>query len=557
VATLVARGVSHDLGGRAVLRDVSLTVGPDARIGVVGPNGVGKSTLLRILVGALVPDAGTVVRDPPLSTVGYLAQERDDGGAATVRELLARRTGVAGADAELTAAAAGLASGGDAAAERYGRALARFEALGVADLDARADRLLDDLGLGTADADRAPGELSGGQRAKVALAAVELSRFDVTLLDEPTNDLDFAGMDRLQAWIDRLPGGLVVVSHDRAFLERTVDSVLELDEHARTGRLFGGGWAGYRAERATERAHAEEAYGRYDRERERLGARAEQQRNWATAGVRREATAPRDNDRAQRGFRLNRTEKLASKARQTERALESLEQVDKPWEGWQLRFTIEQAGRSGDVVARLSGAVVRRGPFTLGPVDLEIGWGDRLAVTGPNGSGKSTLVAAVLGTVALDRGARWMGPSVVAGVLGQERTGPGVHGEGAPAGAAVGDLLRSFTRATGMSDPEARSLLAKFALGAEQVTRPAASLSPGERTRAELALFQARGVNLLVLDEPTNHLDLPAIEQLESALAGYTGTVLLVSHDRRLLESFATTRRLALADGRVVTDEPT
>ena len=535
-ATLVARDLRSDRAGRTVLDGVSVTVGPGSRIGVTGPNGVGKSTLLRLLAGLDEPDGGRVTRDPPTATVGYLAQEHERVPGETVRQLLTRRTGARAAEDELTAAAAGLAAGTAESDERYSVALERFTELGAGDLDARIDAVLDYLGIGAALADRLTTMLSGGQEAKVALAAVELSRFAITLLDEPTNDLDFDGLQRLQAWVVGHEGGLVLVSHDRDFLERTVTTVLELDEHRGTAREFGGGWTGYRAERDTARRHATEAFATYDKRRTQLQGRAQQQREWATKGVAREARSPRDNDRAQRGFRVDRTEKLASKARQADRALASLEPVDKPWEGWDLRFTIDEADRAGAVVVRLAGAEVERGQFRLGPVDLQIDWGDRLGLTGANGTGKSTLVAPVLGTLPLAEGERWIGPSVVVGVLGQDRRALG----------GDRDLVREVCDRCGVTLSEARSLLAKFGLQAEQVTRPAGTLSPVERTRAELAVFQALGVNFLVLDEPTNHLDLAAIEQLESALRSFTGTLLLVSHDRRLLESVELTRTLDL-----------
>ncbi len=536
LATLVARHLHHERGGYTVLDDVSFTIGPATCLGVVGPNGVGKSTLLQILAGLSVPTAGEVRVDPPTATVGYLSQEHAPAGDETVEAALTRRTGVAGAEAELAAAASGLASGGSEAEERYALALERYETVSAGDFEARLVSACAQVGLPEGIAAQPVATLSGGQAAKVALAAIVLARFDITLLDEPTNDLDFDGLSRLEDIVARRTGGMVIVSHDRAFLERTVTDVLELEEHSRSGSVYGGGWAAYQSERAAGQAHALEDYAVYESQRAELRRRAQRERQWASSGVAREKRHPRDNDKAQRDFRINRTESLAGRARRTERALDALEAVEKPWEGWDLRFTISEAPRSGEVVVRLEDAVMERGGFTLGPLTLDIAWADRVALVGPNGSGKTTLVEAVLGRLPLTAGTRRMGPSVVVGELAQDRR---ILGSGS-------NLADAFTAATGLPRDQARSQLAKFGLGADAVLRPGATLSPGERTRAELAAFAALGVNFLVLDEPTNHLDLPAIEQLESALQGYSGTLLLVSHDRRLLETVSTTRRVEL-----------
>ena len=220
--------------------------------------------------------------------------------------------------------------------------------------------------------------------------------------------------------------------------------------------------------------------------------------------------------------------------RTVERRLERLDPVAKPWEPWELHLSIEPDRRAGDVAVRLTGAVVELGAFRLGPVDVELGRGERVALVGPNGSGKTTLLRALLGELPLAAGSRYLGAGVVVGELDQGRrrfVGPE-------------PVLDGFAA---LPLPEARSLLAKFGLGADDIERPAASLSPGERTRAALALLVAGRVNCLVLDEPTNHLDLPAIEELESALARFPGTVVLVTHDRRFLETFDPTRTIDLA----------
>jgi ATPase subunit of ABC transporter with duplicated ATPase domains len=502
------------------------------------------------MAGRLTPDSGTVDAAPPAATVGLLDQELNPGSNSTVRDLIADRLGIAAAEAELEAATAALAedrsgSSGPDPATAYERALERYLALGAADLDARLDQVAKELGLARALLDRRPETLSGGEAERVGLAIVILSRFDLTLLDEPTNNLDLDGLARLERWVAEHRGGLVVVSHDRAFLERTVETVIELDHHHHTARRFEGGWVAFLDERARDRAQAQERYEGYVNERDRLAERAQRQREWAAKGASRARRSPADGDKFRRNYQLAQTEKLVGKAKATKRAIDRLEVVDKPWEQWELRYTIDRAERSADVVCRFEQAVLERGRFELGPVDLEIRWADRVGVIGPNGSGKSTLIDGLLGRLTPLSGTVRLGSGVVAGELDQSRHRfDRLDGDGQPV-----PLVRAFQDLTQLATDEVRSLLAKFGLDAEAVGRPAHSLSPGERTRAQLALFQAVGVNLLVLDEPTNHLDLPAIEQLESALNRFDGTLVLVTHDRRLQENVALTRTVDLGSG--------
>ncbi|MFC7717460.1 ABC-F family ATP-binding cassette domain-containing protein [Nonomuraea recticatena] len=539
-ATLVGKGLAAGHGGRVLFSELDLVVAPSDVIGLVGVNGAGKSTLLRMLAGIDQPEGGSVRLNPPSAVVGYLPQEPERRQGETVREFLARRTGVTGAQRDLDEATQALVESRQGADDAYSLALERWLSLGGADLEERAEEVAADLGL-MIDLDQAMTSLSGGQAARAGLASLLLSRYDLFLLDEPTNDLDLDGLDRLEAFVKGLRAGTVVVSHDREFLARTATAVLELDLVQQQVRLFGGGYQAYLEEREVARRHARERYEEYADTRADLELRARTQRAWMEKGVKNARRKQKDNDKIGRNARVETTEKQAAKARQTEKLIERMEVVEEPRKEWELRMEIAAAPRAGAVVATMREAVVGRGSFTLGPVDLEVGWAERVAITGANGSGKTTLLAAMLGKVPLDEGHAALGPGVVVGEVDQARR----RFEGEE------PLLGVFGEASGLVEAEARTLLAKFGLRADHVLRPAATLSPGERTRAGLALLQAKGVNLLVLDEPTNHLDLAAIEQLESALAHYPGTLLLVTHDRRMLEAVQVDRRLRVKDGQV------
>jgi ATPase subunit of ABC transporter with duplicated ATPase domains len=501
--SIVATNISKEYGATVVLERLSLTVPPGVRIGVVGPNGGGKSTLLRILAGVDEPSAGSVDR---VGTAGYLPQEPERRPGETLLGFLARRTGVADAETRMNA--------GDH------EAVEQFLTLGGADLERRARKISRDLGLGTPLDQELP-TLSGGEAARVSLAALQLMRFDVLCLDEPTNDLDFDGLERLEHFVRGFDGSIVLVSHDRAFLDRTVTRVVAFDAETRKVSEFAGNYATYARERALALQRQRREYASFVEERDRfttlLGARREQARHGVNLGRR-------------------ETQALKSKVGQAKKRLERLDEVEKPWRPWQLELTLEPSSRSGDVVARLDGAVVDQGGFRLGPIDLVVGSGDRVAIVGPNGAGKTTLLRALVGDLPLVGGTRTVGVGVVFGELDQRRE------------LFAGDdsLLARFGADSGLLSEDARTLLAKFGIRGEDALRPARSLSPGERSRAVLAVLQARGVNCLILDEPTNHLDLEAIEQLETALADYAGTVLLVTHDQRFLERFAATRTVTL-----------
>src|SRR5215211_5005838 len=370
--TLAAENITKEHGATLVLDRLSLTVPPGARIGVVGPNGAGKSTLLRILAG---------VQEP----------ERREG--ETLLQHLARRTGVATAEAELDALAARLHEE-PGLAGAHADALERFLAVGGADLRARAGAVRAELALDV-PLDRPLPTLSGGEAARLSLAALLLARSDVLCLDEPTNDLDFAGLDRLERFVDRFDGALVCVSHDREFLDRTVRRILSFDAETRRAHEFAGRYGEWERARELERSRHEAAYSDYAERRDHLEALLDDRRDQARAGG---AMADRRGTQALRG-----------KVKQAQRHLERLDAVEKPWSPWRLQLSLDSRTRAGDTAVRLNGAIVVRGGFRFGPVDLDIARGERLAVTGANGSGKTTLLGAVTGEISLAAGTRELG----------------------------------------------------------------------------------------------------------------------------------------------------
>lgn len=547
-ATLVAKNLAGGFAHRTLFEGLDLTVAPGDVVGVVGANGAGKSTLLRILAGDLEPLAGTVSVAPADAFVGWLPQEHERIHGETVAGYITRRTGCAAATLAMETAATALAEDAPDAAAVYATALEHWLVTGAADLEERIPAVLADLGLGgdAVQPDSTPmTALSGGQAARVGLAALMLSRFDIVLLDEPTNDLDLDGLDRLEGLVRDLRGGVVLVSHDREFLARSVTRVLELDLAQNTTTVFGGGYDSYLDEREVARRHRREEYEEFSGKKADLVARARTAREWSSHGVRNAMRKAPDNDKIRRRAATESSEKQAQKVRQMESRIARLEEVAEPRKEWTLQFSIGAAPRSSSVVATLDKAVVRQGDFVLGPVSLQIAAGERVGITGPNGAGKSTLLRLLLGRQQPDEGRASLGANVAIGEIDQARADF----------SGSGRLIDRFEqRVPSWPTAEVRTLLAKFGLRADHVERDVEELSPGERTRAGLALLQARGTNVLVLDEPTNHLDLPAIEQLEQALETYDGALLLVTHDRRMLENVRLDRCWTVENGRVVED---
>ena len=545
-STLTITDLDVAFGARTLFTGLDLTLSDGDVTAVVGPNGSGKSTLMRTIVGELPVEAGTIRLAPRDATVAWLPQLLPDPDE-TLLAYARRRTGVAAADAELESASAAIASGMPHSDDRYAAALERWLALGAADLDERLPEVAARVGLDV-DSTRPLGTLSGGQAARASLVAVLLTQYDVLLLDEPTNNLDGRGLDLMADFVRGHDGPVLIASHDRTFLDAVTTSVVELDVKQQRIGYYTGGWSDYVAQRELARAQAWEAYEGYAAERDSLLAQSRQRHDWADKG-RLNVAKGAEPDKHIREKHRARADRQGAKGARLSQAADRLDAVNQPRKEWQLRYTITEGRPSADVVATLADAVVERHGFRLGPVSLVVGRGDRVAVVGDNGSGKTTLLAALLGDLPLASGRQSLGTRVSVGVIDQTR-----HLLDDDAG--VLEVVRrelGQDPKTGRDWPVAgvRTLLAKFGLGADHVSRPARSLSMGERTRALMALFQGREVNVLVLDEPTNHLDVDAIEQLEAAVAAFRGTVLVVSHDEPLLGGIRLTHRWHVADGRV------
>ncbi len=377
-ATLVARQLAGGHGHRTLFESLDLNVAPGDVIGVVGANGAGKTTLLRLLAGLATPLAGTVTAAPADAFVGWLPQEHERVPGESIAAYLARRTGASAATVAMEAAAESLGSGAPGADDAYAVALDHWLASGAPDLDERIAPTLADLGL-TVGPEAAMTSLSGGQAARVALAALLLSRFDLVLLDEPTNDLDLDGLERLEGFVRGLRSGVVLVSHDREFLARCVTRVVELDLAQHRVAVYDGGYDAYLEERAVARRHAREAYEEFADRKADLVARARTQREWSSQGVRNAMRKSPDNDKIRRKANVESSEKQAQKVRQMESRIARLDEVEEPRREWVLQLTIGAAPRSSSVVATLNDATLRLGDFTFGPASLQVNARDRIA----------------------------------------------------------------------------------------------------------------------------------------------------------------------------------
>ncbi len=516
VALLDVANLAFGFASTPLLRDVTFRLEAGDRVALVAPNGTGKTTLLRLIAGELAPDSGTVVRAKG-TRLGFYRQSDEANAAGTVREALRQGFAhLAALEAALQDAEEAAASGEPEAIAELTEATERYLDGGADQLDRRLETIATRLGFVAADLERAAGSLSGGERGRLALGTVLAGEPELLLLDEPTNHLDLDTIRWLEGFLEGWRGAVLVVSHDRAFLDTTCPVTLELGRRAL--RRFEAPFSGY------QRLRREEL------ERERRAADEQA------------AEVARTEDFIRRNLAGQKTKQ--AQARRTQ--LEKLDRLERPEDVWgqaeRVRFRFAEAPRSGDVVLTAEDLAAARGGRALfAGFTLRVRRGDRIGIIGPNGCGKTTLLSLLAGRGAPeDRGSVRRGTNLVEGFFDQHL------GSLDPSRTAVEEIRA--VRADLNADA-AREYLARFRLTGEDPLRSVASLSGGERTRVALAKLLLEPKNLLFLDEPTNHLDIPAAEILEEALQRFPGTVIFVSHDRRFLEHVSTRTIAFGADG--------
>jgi ATP-binding cassette, subfamily F, member 3 len=537
---LTVTDVAKAYGDAPILDHITFTLNRGERAGLIGPNGAGKSTLLRIIAGLEGPDRGSVWRDPA-ARIGYLAQALQYAPDATVGEVVAAALGPARevvATIEQLGEAIVTAEGDayDRALVRYADALDLAERIDAYSASARLAAVLAGLGLAHLTEETPVAILSGGQKTRLGLARLLLTRPDVLLLDEPTNHLDITALHWLQAFVRDYQGAVLIVSHDRAFLDALVTTVLELDDLTHTITTYPGSYRDYAEERARRAAKLLDDY---RRQQEYIGE--------VRANIRAVAGNATKTERATQNDHLRRLSKKVARTakvreRKLERLLESEDKIERPERQWRLKLDFGETPRGGQRVLALEGVSKQfEGRTLFADVEAELRHGERVALLGPNGSGKTTLLRIISGTLPPDTGAVRVGTNVRPGYFAQEQ-------EGLDPAQSVLDAVRATAP---IGETEARNFLHFFLFTGDEVFRSVGTLSYGERARLVLARLVLSGVNFLLLDEPLNHLDIPSREQFEEALENFDGTVLAVIHDRYFVQRFAG-RIWALGDGRLV-----
>jgi len=527
---LQVSNLSKSFGDNQILDRVSFTINPGERVGLIGANGCGKTTLLKIILGELQPDSGSAWLSPADVRVGYLAQALEVEPGQTVGQVMASAlAGLTEAERRLESLSAAMAAAQGQELQRllgeYDQALSTFERLGGYGFQARVEAVLDGLELHDLSQETPVEILSGGQKTRLGLARLLLSNPDLLLLDEPTNHLDIGALEWLECFLQGFRGAVLIVSHDRTFLDRTVSAILELDQLSHTVTCYPGTYTDYAQTKQREWDKQWAAYKDQQAFFARLEGTITAKKNYARsieAGT---------VDYATRKIAMRIAHRAVIQQRRLQRVLDSEERVEKPERTWEMKLQFVDTPPSGRDVLALEDVAMGFGEHELfRDANLTLRAGERIALVGPNGSGKTTLARLILGELAPLAGRLRLGSGVRLGYYAQEQQD--LDPDSTPY-----DLIRAVAP---LDQTETRSFLHYFLFAGDDVFIPVGSLSFGERARLALARLVAQGCNLMLLDEPINHLDIPSRTRFEQAMTAFKGTVLAIVHDRYFIDRFAT-----------------
>lgn len=532
VILLAVHHLSKSFGINPVLADISFTLNPGEKTALVGPNGCGKTTLLRILAGLDKPDSGSVQWTPPNLSLGYLPQGGQFNTDQTLADFIRLAQGdLPGLSARLENLAEQLMRQPlkTALQEEYDQLLARIEEISTS--SARVPAVLASLGLAGLPDDLSLSSLSGGQKTRLSLAGILLSNPRLLLLDEPTNHLDFEMMEWLEDWITSSRCAVLVVSHDRTFLDNVSETILELDAVTHKLNVYPGNYSQYLEVKEAERAQRWQEYSDQQEQIRELSIAAHHVRRLATF---RKGGKADTGDKFARGFFANRGLATVKRAKHFEARVEKLlneDHIEKPRSSWQMKMDFTAVPESGRDVLVLENLAIGYGEvIILQNLNAVLRYGERVALVGANGCGKTTLLRTAAGSLPPLTGRCRLGANVIPGYITQEQ-------EELKGGL---NALTIFQRSVGLNETDSRAFLHKYLFSGDEVFTPIGSLSYGQRARLSLACLVARGCNFLLLDEPLNHLDLPSRTQFEQALTDFEGTILTVVHDRYFIQRYAT-----------------
>lgn len=519
-----AENIHKAYGSAIVLNGISFSVAKGQKVGLVGYNGTGKTTLFNILAGIIKQDDGIVTMRPG-ATLGYLPQDTSISSEETVRDYVRRVSGMAALEKDL---------------EESPEAMEEYIRRDGYTFNHRLKVMLAGFGLPSADDSRQLSLLSSGQRSKVFMVGMLLSDPDIMLLDEPTNNLDLPALIWLESFLARSDAACIIISHDRQFLDRLVQKIFEIDWQTRSLNVTNGRYSDYLLRKDKERIKQLSEHEAQQEEIKRLEENARKKKQEALSGSRYTGT---DNDKFLRGFKRDRASKSGKQAKAMEKRIQQMDIIDKPVERSALRIQIQPGKLGGKSEIVLADLVAGYLPisFKLGPISLTIPYGDRIAILGLNGTGKTTLLRTISGELAALSGEVIIGGSLVVGNLTQEHSN-------LPRGETIKNFL---VQRVGVDIQDAYLLATRFGFKADEIDKGIGDLSPGGRARLLFAVFSALSTNVLILDEPTNHLDIEAVVALEEAVAHFEGTIIVVTHDRSFIEKLKPTEIFVMSEGQL------